>query len=149
MGIERAVLIADDEVGVRQILALTLKALDLQVLEAADGAHALELGRDHRPKLALLDISMPGSSGIEVCRALKADPATAEIKVVILTAHAQERYREEALQAGADAFLTKPFSPRALLDMVDRLLAPNTGQNEIAGPTAMTTRVPAIRPLAA
>ncbi len=144
-----AVLIADDETAVRQILKLTLRALDLDVLEAADGEQALALGRQHRPRLALLDISMPHGTGIEVCKALKSDPATAGITVVILTAHAQDRYREEAAHAGADAFLAKPFSPRALLDTVDELLKPSSGPSGLASVLGASAASIFTNPLAA
>ena len=89
--------------------------------EAADGVEALEKARDQSPRLVLLDIMMPRLDGLEVCRQLKADPDTSDIVVVMLTAQAQERDRDQGLAAGADDYFTKPFSPLALLNMVERV----------------------------
>jgi CheY-like chemotaxis protein len=117
----RTVLVGDDD-DVRGLVVLTLTRGALTAVEAADGAEALVLARRRRPDLALLDVLMPGPDGIAVCRALKADPATAAMPVVVLTAEAQPGVRARAQAAGADAYLTKPFSPAALLDLVRRLL---------------------------
>ncbi len=114
-------LIADDEPAVRALVHVTLEGDDYVILEAADGAEALEVSRFERPSLVLLDIMMPRLDGIEVCRQLKADPDTRGIVVVMLTAQAQERDRDRGLAAGADDYFTKPFSPLALLRMVESL----------------------------
>ena len=84
-------------------------------------ARALEVARGEAPRLVLLDIMMPRLDGLEVCRQLKADPDTSDIVVVMLTAQAQERDRDQGLAAGADDYFTKPFSPLALLNMVERV----------------------------
>jgi CheY-like chemotaxis protein len=114
-------LIADDEPAVRALVHATLEGDDYVILEAADGAEALEVSRCERPSLVLLDIMMPCLDGIEVCRQLKADPGTRGIVVVMLTAQAQERDCDRGLAAGADDYFTKPFSPLALLKMVESL----------------------------
>jgi CheY-like chemotaxis protein len=114
-------LIVDDEPAVRALVHATLEGDDYVILEAADGAEALELSRCEQPSLVLLDIMMPRLDGIEVCRQLKADPDTRGIVVVMLTAQAQERDRDLGLAAGADEYFTKPFSPLALLNMVESL----------------------------
>ena len=117
------ILVADDNGDVRALVALVLAPAG-RVLEAADGDAALALARLRRPDLAVLDVQMPGPSGIDVCRALKADPATAGMPVVILTAEGTPEVQERALAAGADAFVAKPFSPAALLALVRQLLPP-------------------------
>jgi DNA-binding response OmpR family regulator len=114
-------LIVDDEPAVRALVHATLEGDDYVILEAADGAEALELSRREQPSLVLLDIMLPRLDGIEVCRQLKADPDTRGIVVVMLTAQAQERDRDLGLAAGADEYFTKPFSPLALLNMVESL----------------------------
>jgi CheY-like chemotaxis protein len=114
-------LIADDEPAVRALVHATLEGDGYVILEAADGAEALELSRCEQPSLVLLDIMMPRLDGLEVCRQLKADPHTSGIVVVMLTAQAQERDRDRGLAAGANEYFTKPFSPLALLRMVESL----------------------------
>jgi CheY-like chemotaxis protein len=96
----------------------------LTVVQASDGDEALTLARGVRPALAVLDVQMPGSDGIAACHALKSDTLTAATAVVILTAEVGPEVRGRALAAGADAYLTKPFSPAALLALVRQLLPP-------------------------
>ena len=88
------------------------------MLEANDGDEALDVIRREHPLLVLLDIQMPGIDGIEVCRRIKADESLRDIIVVMLTAQAREAGRQRATEAGADNFLTKPFSPSQVVDMV-------------------------------
>ena len=118
------ILVADDDAAIRQLIALTFERGALTVVQAASGDEALALARRVRPALAVLDVMMPGVDGIAVCRALKADPPTAATPVIILTAEAAPDVQERALAAGADAYLTKPFSPAALLALARRLLLP-------------------------
>lgn len=119
----RKLLIADDEEGVRSLVRMTLEVDSFEILEAADGHEALALARRHRPDLLLLDVAMPGLSGFDVCRSVKGDPATASITVIMLTAKAQDSERQEGLEAGADDYFTKPFSPLVLLTKVDEIFA--------------------------
>lgn len=119
----KRVLIADDEDGIRALVRMTLDGESLEIIEAADGDEVVTLARDNRPDVILLDVMMPGRSGFAVCRTLKSDPATAAIPVLILTAKAQTADREEGRAAGADDYLTKPFSPIELLRKIDDLLA--------------------------
>lgn len=118
------VLIADDEEALRTLVRVTLDTGRFRILEASDGVQALELAREHKPDLMFLDWAMPGFSGIEVCRKLRADPATRDLTVVMLTARAQDFDRDAALQVGVDAYVTKPFSPLRLLDAVRDKLGP-------------------------
>lgn len=119
----RSLLIADDDDAVRALVRMTLESESYEILEASNGDDALRFARERGPDLVLLDVMMPGLSGLDVCRALKSDPATAGIVCVMLTARAQDADREEAAEAGADDYLTKPFSPLALMRNVDDALA--------------------------
>jgi len=102
------VLAVDDDPGALSALADALGTLGFQVLQAADGATALELARDRLPDVVLLDVQMPGMDGFEVCRQLKSDPRLLLVPVVFLTGHGSRRARLEGLEAGATDFLNKP-----------------------------------------
>lgn len=119
---EKSVLIADDEASLRLLMRASLSAEGYRIIEAVDGVEAETLARRERPDLVLLDVGMPGRDGYTVCRALKSDPETAGIVVVMLTARAQQGDREQGILVGADAYLTKPFSPNDLLSTVQRML---------------------------
>ena len=119
----KKLLIADDEPGVRSLVRMTLLNAAYEIIEAADGVEALERARAEMPSMVLLDVMMPRLSGVDVCRALKEDPGTRAITVVMLTAQAQAYDRENGLSAGADDYFTKPFSPVALLRKVDEVFA--------------------------
>ena len=116
-------LIADDEASIRGLVRVTLEGEGFEIFEAADGEAAMEIARTEHPRLILLDVMMPRLDGLEVCRRLKGDPATKGIVIVLLTAMAQENDRERGLSAGADDYFTKPFSPLALLKMVEEVRA--------------------------
>lgn len=118
------ILVADDEEPLRELIRLTLESEAVRVVVAADGEEALALARRERPAVVLLDWHMPGRSGPDVCRALRADPATAGTRVVMITARSRPADRDAALRAGVDDFLTKPFSPLTLLDTVASVLGP-------------------------
>jgi CheY-like chemotaxis protein len=116
------VLIADDEPSVRMLVQATIETNGYHVLEAADGDEAWSLIQEHRPSLVLLDVRMPGRTGLEILRAIKSEPKLIATKVILLTASAQESDINAGLVAGADFYLTKPFSPRDLLSKVDEAL---------------------------
>jgi len=118
----RTVLIADDESSIRLLVHATIESDDYAVVEAADGAQAWALTQDLKPALVLLDVQMPGQSGLEVLRSIKADPVLKGTRVILLTSKAQERDIEIGLIAGADFYLTKPFSPLDLLTRVEEAL---------------------------
>jgi DNA-binding response OmpR family regulator len=115
-------LIADDEHNIRHILDFSLNAEGFDVLSAHTGEDALALAREKRPDLIILDIMMPGKGGIETCRALKLDPQTAEIPVILLTARSTRADRQAGREAGANEYITKPFSPQKVIDTVHGLL---------------------------
>ncbi len=117
-----SVLIADDEPYVVELVRVTLEDDRVRVFEAADGQTALAVAEALAIDLVLLDVHLPDLSGLEVCRALRANPRSASVRIVMLTAAAQQDDVMRGLAAGADDYLTKPFSPVRLLSLVDRLL---------------------------
>jgi CheY-like chemotaxis protein len=116
------VVIADDESSMRLLVHATIESDDYTVVEACDGAEAWAMVKQYNPSLVLLDVQMPGQSGLDVLRLIKADPKLAKTRVILLTAKAQETDIEEGLIAGADFYLTKPFSPLDLLTRVEEAL---------------------------
>jgi two-component system, OmpR family, phosphate regulon response regulator PhoB len=118
-----SVLVAEDDADIRDLVAFKLEQAGYDVVAVEDGPSALAAARQTPPDLAVLDVSMPGMSGLDVCRLLRADPATALIPIIMLTARAQERDVEDGLTAGADDYMIKPFSPRELVSRVSTQLA--------------------------
>lgn len=116
------ILVVDDIETNRRLLEARLSAEYFEVIEAADGAEAIERARESAPDIILLDIMMPGMDGFEACRLLKSDPATKHIPVVMVTALDQREDRIKGLEAGADDFLTKPVDDVALFARVRSLL---------------------------
>lgn len=108
------VLAADDDPDILDLISYRLERSGCEVLRATDGEAALDLARSDHPDLAVLDVMMPKMDGYEVTRQIKADPTTAGIKVILLTASAQEPDVVRGFQAGADDYMTKPFSPQEL-----------------------------------
>ena len=117
------VLLAEDDADIRFLVTFKLTQAGYQVREFGDGLSAVAGAREQPPDLAILDVMMPGMSGIEVCRELRKDPATAKIPVILLTAMAQETDIEAGLAAGADEYIVKPFSPREFAIRVAAVLA--------------------------
>ena len=119
---QHAVLIVDDDPFIRKLIVTTLQGVSTFVLyEACDGEDAVRAARREAPQLVFLDIDMPRLDGIEACRQMRSEPAMGGAKIVMLTASADDTARERAAAAGADRFLTKPFSPLDLLRLVDEL----------------------------
>jgi two-component system alkaline phosphatase synthesis response regulator PhoP len=119
----KKVLLADDEERILGLIKATLSGDPrYQVLLASNGADALELARAEHPQLVFLDMMMPKMDGLSTCREIKADPQTREAQVIMLTAMAQDADRRAAADAGADGYMTKPFSPTALLARVEEAL---------------------------
>ena len=116
------ILVADDEVPIVELVRFTLEDDQVQVVGAFDGVAALELARALRPDLVLLDVQMPHLTGLEVCRRLRETPECAHTRIVMLSAAAQAEDRARGMAAGADEYLTKPFSPLALLTLVRSLV---------------------------
>jgi CheY-like chemotaxis protein len=116
------ILLADDEENLRMLVRTTLEDPEYEILEAGDGPATLEVARKQLPDVVVLDWMMPGMSGIEVARALRADPATREIPILMLTAKGQEADYRQAEALGVEAYLVKPFSPLDILDRIQRIL---------------------------
>ena len=117
------VLVVDDDPFIRKLVATTLEDVsDVELHQAGDGVEALEVARRECPALVFLDLDMPRMDGIETCRRLRADPATSSATIVMVTAAHGDDIEHRADFAGADLFLTKPFSPLDLLRLVDRLV---------------------------
>lgn len=112
------ILIADDMPGLRMLARVTLSGHD--IMEAESGDEAIRLVREHSPDLVVLDVNMPGLSGLQVCKAIRENCALASTYVVVMTASSAED-AERAYDAGADAFLGKPFSPVRLTEIVHEL----------------------------
>jgi CheY-like chemotaxis protein len=118
----RGVLVVDDDPFIRRLVATTLEDVsDFDLYEASDGIQAIEVAEREQPTIVFLDVDMPRMDGIAACRALRANPSTSAATIVILTATHGGGIEAEAEDAGADLFLTKPFSPLELLRLVDRL----------------------------
>lgn len=116
------VLICDNEEVLRTLVRGALAIGDYEIVEARDGDESVELARACEPDLIVLDMMMPGRTGVEVLRELRAEERFADTPVIMLTARAQTADREAAVEAGASHFLPKPFSPLALANLVDELL---------------------------
>jgi len=118
----RTILIVDDDESIRRLIATTLEDVSgYRMSEACDGEQALRRAREVQPSIVFLDIDMPRLDGIEACRRMKSEPSTADATIVMLTGDSEQEAELLARRAGADLFLTKPFSPLHLLRLVDRL----------------------------
>src|SRR5438874_12812838 len=115
IGSGRKILIIEDETDVADLLTLNLRKAGFRTSTAADGASGLQKARDDRPDFLILDLMLPKMSGLEACRILKSDTATAQIPILMLTAKAEEVDRIVGLEFGADDYVTKPFSPREIV----------------------------------
>jgi CheY-like chemotaxis protein len=114
------VLIADDEPSLRLLVSATIASEEYDVIEAVDGDEAWSLIRRHHPNVVLLDVQMPGQTGLELTRSIRQDPDLARTCVILLTSKAQQSDINAGLEAGADRYLTKPFSPLELLHVVEQ-----------------------------
>ena len=122
----RTVLVAEDSAAVRNILAFLLRGRGYGVIECVDGREALDRARADHPDVVLLDVMMPGVTGFDVCQALKADPATRAIPIMILTSVTQGTGKSDEhwkALSGADDFMTKPFKAVDILERIGRLVA--------------------------
>lgn len=117
------ILVVDDDPLVRDILVRILDLEDLAVRVAEDGEHAVRDASELRPDAIVLDLGLPDIDGFEVCSRLRADPALASIPVVLLTGHDDDETRRAAELAGCACYLTKPFSPLALIETLRGLVA--------------------------
>ena len=115
------VLVVDDDTRMVRLLTMTLPST-YEVAQASDGISAVDVAERYAPDLVLLDVNMPGLNGFEVLRKIKSSPRLAKTKVIMVTARSDEADQNLGRQLGANAYMTKPFSPMALLDRVSKLL---------------------------
>ena len=118
----KKLLVADDEPNIVISLEYLMKREGYDVLVATDGNQALEAIQREQPALVLLDVMMPGKTGFEVCQAVRADPALGGVRILMLTAKGRETDVSKGLALGANAYMTKPFSTRELVQKVAELL---------------------------
>jgi CheY-like chemotaxis protein len=120
----RLILVVDDEPSVRAMVlaSIRVRATRYRVIEAGNATEAVAHAKEQQPDLVLLDVALPDHDGFWVCRSLKTGSDTSHIPVVMLTAMSLPSDREQALAAGADGYIVKPFSPRALLEELERRL---------------------------
>ncbi len=116
------VLVIEDSASVRRLIEVCLRTLDVTISSAQDGTEGITAIRESAPDVVVLDIGLPGLDGWEVLAQLRSDPATEDLKVLVLTAHAQPEMADRAAKGGADAFMTKPFRPLDLREQVEKLL---------------------------
>ena len=117
------IVVADDDVDIRELVEFKLATLGHDIVTVADGSAAVDACRDERPDLAVLDMMMPGLTGLEADPRDPRQPALAGIPVILLTARAQQSDVQTGFDSGADDYITKPFSPRELASWVEALLA--------------------------
>ena len=118
LAVQRRVLLVDDDLLLLEVLTTVLDLEEFDVVSASDGDTALEIAARDEVDLVVCDVRMPGTDGLEVCRRLKGDPETAELPVVLLTARDTPEGRAAGEAAGCDAYVTKPFSPLELLQIL-------------------------------
>jgi len=121
-GQKKRILIVDDDPGTRLLVSTTLGPQQYDIVEAERGTEALVLAQADPPALIILDVRMPDLDGIEVCRRVRSDPVLSEVPVVMLTAARDRAEWEAGMKAGANSYLTKPFSPLELLNVVEQFL---------------------------
>src|SRR6185369_16951004 len=119
---KRKVLVVEDEKDIRDLIRYNLEQDGFAVLDTDEGELALALVKRERPALVILDIMLPGMSGLEICRAIRQDDETADLPILMLTARAAEVDKVVGLEMGADDYVTKPFSPRELLARIKAVL---------------------------
>ena len=124
------VLYVEDNEYNRKIVRHLLSRTGYRLREAADGEAALRMVSDERPDLVLMDVQLPAMSGLEATRALRADPATAGIPIIVVTSFALSGDDQRAMAAGATAYLAKPYSPRELLALIQKYLPETTSQED-------------------
>ena len=118
----RKILLADDETGVLDLISATLEGdPEYQLLRATNGSDAVRIAREAKPDVVLMDVMMPVMTGLEACKILKSDPATRSLFVILLTARASSADIALGMDAGADDYVVKPFSPSYLLERIDGL----------------------------
>ena len=125
------ILVVDDEVYIVHILDFSLGMEGYEVITALDGEAALEKARNEKPDLIVLDIMMPKLDGYETCKRLKAEDSTKAIPVILLSAKGRNVDQKVGFEVGADDYITKPFSPRKLVERINAILGQNSSQQRM------------------
>ncbi len=125
------ILVVDDEIYIVHILDFSLGMEGYEVLTALDGEQALEKARTEKPDLIVLDIMMPKLDGYETCKRLKADAETKDVPVILLSAKGRNVDQKVGFEVGADDYITKPFSPRKLVERINAILGHGTSQQRM------------------
>jgi len=125
------ILVVDDEIYIVHILDFSLGMEGYEVVTALDGEQALEKARAEKPDLIVLDIMMPKLDGYETCKRLKADPETKDVPVILLSAKGRNVDQKVGFEVGADDYITKPFSPRKLVERINAILGHGTSQQRM------------------
>lgn len=123
MGDNASVLVADDDTDIRELVVFKLEQSGYDVVAVPDGEAALASLREHRPHLAILDIMMPGLSGLDVLHEIRADDSLSDLRVILLTARSRDLDVDAGFSTGADDYVIKPFSPRELIHRVESQLS--------------------------
>ena len=116
------ILLADDEKDIRSVLTLYLESNGFEVITSYDGLNTLDVARDEKPDIIILDIMMPILDGFEVCRKLKADPVTSGIPVIMLSAASHADSIQKGLDCGAIDYVIKPFDPESIAELLNKTL---------------------------
>jgi CheY-like chemotaxis protein len=119
---KKTILSVEDTAGIRRLIRMTLEYMGFQVMEAADGEEGLQMAREHRPDLVLMDVRMPGVSGLTACEVMRSDPLLQAIPVVMLSSASAQADIQAGMDSGAKAYLVKPFQPVELIELVTRLI---------------------------
>jgi DNA-binding response OmpR family regulator len=119
---KKRILIVDDEVELSEMVKMRLETVGYEIISAFDGQEALDRARQDKPDLIILDLMLPKIDGYKVCRMLKFDEKYKKIPIILFSARAQEEDKKVGMQVGADAYITKPFEPKALLAKIEELL---------------------------
>jgi DNA-binding response OmpR family regulator len=125
------ILVVDDEIYIVHILDFSLGMEGYEVVTALDGEQALEKANSEKPDLIVLDIMMPKLDGYETCKRLKADAATQDIPVILLSAKGRNIDQKVGFEVGADDYITKPFSPRKLVERINAILGNGSSQQRM------------------
>ena len=140
---KRRLLVVDDEPSIAKIVRKQLEVAGYDVTVAVDGLEGLNKARELMPELIVLDVMLPKMNGTDVCKALKGDPKTSQVPILMLTAKAQRQDKDVGLEAGANAFLTKPFQLDELLAKIKALLEAAAASGGGAAPQTVPDAKPA------
>ncbi|MCA1927262.1 MAG: response regulator [Calditerrivibrio sp.] len=115
------ILLADDELRLRKVVVLHLKKFNFEVIEANNGLQAVELAKSNKPDVIVLDVMMPEMDGLAACREIRSIPEFSDTPIIMLTAMATENDIQAGIKSGASTYITKPFSPKELVDKIQEL----------------------------